>query len=268
MQKRRSSGGYPEAAAVETGAAGRSALKRARGAGYRSDLAVGGAARYSGAATAAALGGGGGGGASLLPEPPAPPLPAKVWGAGDQVEVLWRGKPHDAVVRAVDTGREQALVAYSPPHDQYPDDWLALSDLRAPFDPHALPPHDPALEHELRRRLLPESGADGGGAEPAVVVAPAAEVHWLTTDRRTWVLVCRGWDGRRTAAEFEEVWREHPAELGRNVLANNRTVITPRFWAAFGRDYQFSGQTASAAPLHELPAVPPLLRSRPPACPI
>ena len=55
----------------------------------------------------------------------APPAAAAgcTWRVGDAVEVLWRGKPYDGVVRALEDSAGRALVAYDPPFDRYPPEW-------------------------------------------------------------------------------------------------------------------------------------------------
>ena len=54
-----------------------------------------------------------------------------------------------------------------------------------------------------------------------------------------------------TVDAFELLWSLHPAEY-HLIRVHNRTVHTPRWQQAFGRDYEFSGTQSKSLPIHEL----------------
>lgn len=49
-------------------------------------------------------------------------------------------------------------------------------------------------------------------------------------------------------ARFDELWAMHPPELPKVVLRGEH-LLTPRWHQAFGRDYEFAGAVAQAAPV-------------------
>lgn len=51
-----------------------------------------------------------------------------------------------------------------------------------------------------------------------------------------------------SSAQFDELWRMHPAEYTK-IMMHGKLVATPRWQQAFGRDYLYSGQTNSALPV-------------------
>lgn len=48
---------------------------------------------------------------------------------------------------------------------------------------------------------------------------------------------------------FERFWNQHPAEY-HQIIMHGRPVLTPRWQAAFGRDYEYTGTVNSAAPIN------------------
>jgi alkylated DNA repair dioxygenase AlkB len=56
--------------------------------------------------------------------------------------------------------------------------------------------------------------------------------------------------------EFEKLWNEHPVEF-HQIHIHGRTVATPRWQQAYGRDYHYTGRTNAALPL--LPVLQPLV---------
>ena len=55
------------------------------------------------------------------------------------------------------------------------------------------------------------------------------------------------------------MWDLHPLELGRNAY-HGRSVVTPRYFRAYGRAYSFSGQTSPVLPLADAPLAEATLR--------
>ena len=47
---------------------------------------------------------------------------------------------------------------------------------------------------------------------------------------------------------FERFWNQHPAEY-HPIIMHGRSVLTPRWQAAFGRDYEYTGTVNTAAPI-------------------
>ncbi len=47
---------------------------------------------------------------------------------------------------------------------------------------------------------------------------------------------------------FERFWNQHPAEY-HQIIMHGRSVLTPRWQAAFGRDYEYTGTVNTAAPI-------------------
>lgn len=74
-------------------------------------------------------------------------------------------------------------------------------------------------------------------------LSPGLSIHLGRLDEE---LVLRG-------ERFEELWLMHPPELPKVVL-RGAELLTPRWHRAFGRDYEFAGAIAEAAP------VPPILQ--------
>ena len=85
-----------------------------------------------------------------------------------------------------------------------------------------------------------------------------ATLTYLTADCQSWVVYAAAWHPT-SAVEFEDMWDLHPLELGRNAY-RGRSVVTPRYFRAYGRAYSFSGQTSPVLPLMHAPLAEATLR--------
>ena len=107
-----------------------------------------------------------------------------------------------------------------------------------------------------------EGGSGVSSAEPAGAQGLVAglqrlrpgmqfEVHPLTSNGCSWVLLARGF-APSTSEEFNHLWNEHPAEQPCGSIMG-KEVVFPRYSQAYGFDYAFTGQVASALPLAQSP---------------
>ena len=78
------------------------------------------------------------------------------------------------------------------------------------------------------------------------------DVHRLTTDGRSWVLLARRfWPS--SDADFEETWATHPSHKPTGLMYG-KSVTFHRYQQSYGYDYKFTGQVAAALPLTAVPA--------------
>ena len=99
-------------------------------------------------------------------------------------------------------------------------------------------------------------------------VFAAAKVHYLTSDRASWVYHVPRWflqvyphlsqsqsdgpDPRLSYGEWlDQLWRLHP-EVPGTIKMFGRDVLTPRFQQAYGMSYHFSGNSYLSKPLPDL----------------
>jgi hypothetical protein len=106
------------------------------------------------------------------------------------------------------------------------------------------------LETRLAAQLRGEQGHER--KTPTVILT------YLTADCQSWVIYAAAVHPI-SPAKFEAMWNLHPLELGRNEF-RGRSVVTPRYFRAYGRAYSFSGQTSPVLPLADAPLAEAALR--------
>lgn len=79
------------------------------------------------------------------------------------------------------------------------------------------------------------------------------EAQPLTSNGCSWVVLARGF-APSSHEEFESLWKHRPTAQPRGTIMGKQ-VLFPRHSQAYGFDYAFTGQVASALPLSQAPSI-------------
>merc|ERR1719277_715581 len=94
-------------------------------------------------------------------------------------------------------------------------------------------------------------------AELGAFTGRKAEVKYLTSDARSWVLLAKRWRPS-TIEAFREQWSLHPDSY-HELNLYGKQVYETRFSQSWGVSYKYSGSTNKARPLSESSLVQELI---------